>query len=174
MRRPVFFRPYCALGLLVSCAIAAAAGQAVAGAGQVTPVPTLETRTLAAINELRRDHGMLPLRPSETLASEAQSHSLSMAEIGYFAHNSADGSAFRVRVAEVLRGYKALGETLAWASPTLSAEQTLALWLQSPHHRQTILTPGWREIGLGAVHSSSAPGVFRGLEVTILTADFGR
>ena len=31
----------------------------------------------------------------------------------------------------------------------------------------------WREVGFAAVHVASAPGSYRGLEVTILTADFG-
>ena len=35
------------------------------------------------------------------------------------------------------------------------------------------LTPAWREVGLGGVHMVDAPGVYAGLDVTILTADFG-
>jgi uncharacterized protein YkwD len=47
------------------------------------------------------------------------------------------------------------------------------MWLNSPPHRKILLTPRWREVGLSAVHTASAPGVYRGLEVTVLTADFG-
>jgi uncharacterized protein YkwD len=45
--------------------------------------------------------------------------------------------------------------------------------MDSPPHRKNLLTPGWREVGLGAVRALGAPGVYRGLDVTILTADFG-
>jgi hypothetical protein len=36
-----------------------------------------------------------------------------------------------------------------------------------------LLDPNWREIGVSAVHASSAPGVYNGLPVTIVTTDFG-
>jgi uncharacterized protein YkwD len=159
--------------LAVAAFLAAAAVQSAAGAARITRIPTLEVQTLAAINELRREHGLLTLRASPALDSAAQSHSLSMAEHGYFTHRSAGGSAFGTRVGAFFREYRALGETMAWASPALTAQQTLQLWLRSPRHRQTLLSPTWREIGLGAVHAPAAPGVFGGLEVTILTADFG-
>jgi uncharacterized protein YkwD len=159
--------------LAVAAVLTAAAVQSAAGAARVTRVPTLEVQTLAAINELRREHGLPMLRSSAVLASAAQSHSLSMAEHGYFTHSSARGSAFAKRVGADFGRYKAIGETMAWASPALSAQQTLALWLRSPQHRKTLLAPAWSEIGLGAVHTPAAPGAFGGLEVTILTADFG-
>jgi uncharacterized protein YkwD len=66
-----------------------------------------------------------------------------------------------------------VGENLVWASPDLNAREALALWLDSPPHRQNLLRAAWREVGLGAVHSLSAPGVYGGLAATILTADFG-
>ena len=47
------------------------------------------------------------------------------------------------------------------------------MWLESPEHRRIILTAAWREIGLSAVHTASAPNALNGLEVTIVTADFG-
>ncbi len=161
------------LVLGAAAVLAAAAVQSAAGAARITRLPTLEVQTLAAINEFRREHGLLTLQASPALASAAQSHSSSMAEHGYFTHRSAGGSAFGTRVGAFSGGYRALGETMAWASPALTAHQTLQLWLRSPRHRQTLLSPTWREIGLGAVHAPAAPGVFGGLEVTILTADFG-
>jgi uncharacterized protein YkwD len=47
------------------------------------------------------------------------------------------------------------------------------MWMKSPGHRENILTARWREIGLSAVHATAAPGTFRGLDVTIVTTDFG-
>jgi uncharacterized protein YkwD len=162
--------PYRLLTVLAVTAALAAAAQPAAGAAPITRVPTLEEETLAAINQLRREHGLPTVRASAALASVAKSHSVSMAEHGYFSHASLGGSAFASRFGS---GFRALGETMAWASPGLSARRTLALWLRSPSHRQTLLSPTWRVVGLGAVHAVGAPGAFRGLDVTILTVDFG-
>jgi uncharacterized protein YkwD len=49
----------------------------------------------------------------------------------------------------------------------------LAMWIASPEHLRNLLTARWREIGISAVHVSSAPGVFQGQSVTIVTTDFG-
>jgi uncharacterized protein YkwD len=54
----------------------------------------------------------------------------------------------------------------------LSAREVLNLWLASPTHRATLLSPAWRDVGLGAVRAV-AGGVYGGRVVTILTADFG-
>lgn len=43
----------------------------------------------------------------------------------------------------------------------------------SPEHRANLLSRDWREIGIAAVHTASAPGVYGGSAVTILTTDFG-
>jgi uncharacterized protein YkwD len=45
--------------------------------------------------------------------------------------------------------------------------------MNSPEHRENILTPRWREIGVAAIHVGRAPGTFRNLPVTIITTDFG-
>ena len=45
--------------------------------------------------------------------------------------------------------------------------------MASPEHRANILTARWREIGVSAVHVAAAPGVYHGLDVTIVTTDFG-
>jgi uncharacterized protein YkwD len=45
--------------------------------------------------------------------------------------------------------------------------------MSSPEHRANILDPNWREIGVSAQHVASAPGAYKGLEVTVITTDFG-
>jgi uncharacterized protein YkwD len=47
------------------------------------------------------------------------------------------------------------------------------MWLASPEHRANLMNPHWREIGVAAVHVTAAPGIYRGLDVTIVTTDFG-
>jgi uncharacterized protein YkwD len=139
-------------------------------------LPQLESQVLARINEVRRKAGLVPLRASATLGAAAVAQSTSMAEHGFFAHESYGGSPFWKRVAAKYASRAnswSVGENLVWRSPELNARTALDLWLRSPEHRDNLLSPTWREIGLGAVHADSAPGVYEGREVTILTADFG-
>ena len=42
-----------------------------------------------------------------------------------------------------------------------------------PEHTKNMLDPRWREIGIAALHATSAPGVYGDHEVTIVTTDFG-
>jgi Uncharacterized protein with SCP/PR1 domains len=144
---------------------------------QVTAVTPLNGQILRELNRVRRAHGLGPLAPSPRLAAAADSHSRSMAAKGYFTHRSADGSVFWTRIQHFYPsggyGYWAVGENLVWQARELSAKQALRRWMRSPPHRGNLLNPRWREIGLAAVHSPSAPGAYRNMAVTIITADFG-
>lgn len=150
---------------------------ATASASAITQVPGLEAQVLTAINQLRREQGLTPLRLNRALSLAALGHSVSMAEHGFFRHAGYDGSSFWRRIKPRYRprpgAYWGVGENMVWASPGLSSDQALQMWLNSPPHRKNLLTPAWREIGLGGVHALAAPGVYQGLDVTILTADFG-
>jgi uncharacterized protein YkwD len=144
---------------------------------RIAALPALQDELLAAINELRASKGLHALRISPVLSHTALGHSQSMAEHGFFDHAGFDGSPFWTRIKQKYRPLPGsrwrVGENMVWASPQLSAAQAITLWLNSPSHRRNLLAPGWREVGLGAVRAVEAPGVFRGLDVTILTADFG-
>jgi uncharacterized protein YkwD len=155
----------------------AAASRSTARAVGVSTLSELEQQVVAALNQQRVRRGLVPLRINRQLAVAARGHSLSMAQHGYFAHESFDGSAFWVRIKAAypaLRGRSwAAGENLAWASPELTAVETVDMWLHSPQHRQNMLAPRWREVGIGSVRALAAPGVYEGLDATIVTADFG-
>ena len=69
--------------------------------------------------------------------------------------------------------YWSVGENLLWSSPDVSAGGALRMWLASPEHRANLMNPRWREIGVSAIHESHAPGIYKGLDVTIVTTDFG-
>ena len=107
----------------------------------------------------------------------AAQHDREMGRAGYFEHESHDGTAFWKRVGSFYGssgyGYWSVGENLLWSSPEVDAAGALDLWMHSPEHRANILTPRWREIGVSAQHFAAAPGAYKGLEVTIITTDFG-
>ncbi len=150
---------------------------ATASARQTSEVRDLQPQVLVAINELRREQGLRELRLNSALSRAALGHSFSMAKHGFFSHSGWDGSPFWQRIKPNYpphpTTYWGVGENMLWASPDLSADQAIELWLASSPHRKNLLTPTWREVGLGAVRALSAPGVYEGLDVTILTADFG-
>jgi uncharacterized protein YkwD len=136
-----------------------------------------ESSVLIDINRFRTEHGLARLRLSPQLTSAARAHSQQMAQDGYFAHKSADGSAFSTRLRSFYSAPPAqlwaVGENLLWSSSSLTGNRALDMWLASPPHRRNLLDPRWREIGVSAVDEARAPGVYHGLDVTILTTDFG-
>jgi uncharacterized protein YkwD len=167
-------------------AVVAAAALALAGTSPAQPgtggllltaADAIEGPTIDLINQVRTEHGLRPLKVSVRLNEAAETHSVSMATEGYFDHTSSDGTVFWKRIARYFgqAGFRrwTVGENLLWASPDVSPQQAVDMWLASPGHRKVLLSPAWTQIGLAAVHVRNAPGIFEGYDVTIVTADFG-
>ena len=165
-----------AAGVLAAVALAVPVATAAPRRPAVALTP-LETGVLADINAFRRSHHLVPLKLNVRLSAAAQAHTVQMARDGYFAHESADGSSFWQRIRSFYSAspwaYWSVGENLLWSSPDVSPARALKMWLASPEHRANLMNPRWREIGLAALHVAAAPGVFKGLDVTIVTTDFG-
>ena len=67
-----------------------------------------------------------------------------------------------------------VGETLlASQGSTLEAQAIVAAWLQSPPHREIVLAPSWRDLGIGVLYAPSSPSAFGGADAIVVTADFG-
>jgi uncharacterized protein YkwD len=147
------------------------------GARQLTAAPSLDVGLLSAVNDIRAERGLRPVRLSPQLSAAARLHSMEMANSGSFRHESPNGEAFWKRIKRFYdsKGFRtwSVGENILWASPDVTSSGAVELWLDSPRHREILLSPRWSEVGLSAVHAMSAPGEFEGLEVTIVTADFG-
>ena len=124
------------------------------------------------MNRVRESHGLAPLGVSSSLAAAARQHSAEMVTDGYFAHDSHDGSPFWKRIQRYY-GRASVGENLLWVMPDVGAARAVGLWMASPEHRAVILEASWREVGIGAVHANTAPGLFLGRAVTVITTDFG-
>src|SRR4029453_2641177 len=126
----------------------------------------LESAVIERINVVRRGRGLRPLRWNGGLASAADYHSHDMAQKGYFEHDSANGTAFWRRIERFYpsRGFRSwtVGENLLWASDTYGASFAVREWMNSPPHRQNLLSRDWREVGIGALTVSSAPGAYGG------------
>jgi uncharacterized protein YkwD len=146
-------------------------------AGARVHLSAMESQLLSQTNQLRARYGLRPLRFSPGLTAAAKQHSASMAQKGYFSHDSANGGSFFKRIASYYpyRGYRnwSAGENILYSSPDIDSAGALNLWMHSPEHRANLLNRSWREIGLGAFHAANAPGVYGGDAVTVVTADFG-
>lgn len=169
------FRPAAAVAVLVAAGLLAAS--ALATGKSERNRASLSRQVLAAVNSFRLAHGRVPLRESSALDRSARQHSLEMGRVGYFAHPSANGTAFWRRIQRYYpaRGdsYWSVGENLLWRSPNVDASTAMGLWVASPEHLKNLLATQWRQIGISAVHVARAPGVYKGLPVTIITTDFG-
>jgi uncharacterized protein YkwD len=169
-------RTLAALAAVLAAFVAPSQGSARPQTSAV-PESQLQGALLAQINAFRSAHGLVRLRVSTPLDRVADGHSAQMARLGYFSHDSANGQSFSSRIAQVYspRGFRSwsVGENLVWGGPDIGAVRAFRLWLSSPPHRANLLNARWREVGLGAVHSASAPGVYGGGPATIVTADFG-
>ena len=137
----------------------------------------LESGLLARVNSVRRARGLRALKLSRGLTAAAEYHSRQMVQHGFFEHESRNGGSFWKRVERFYpsRGFHSweVGENLAYGSPDLGAAATVRMWMNSPGHRENLLSRGWREIGLASVHDASGGGAFGGGPVTVTTADFG-
>ena len=115
--------------------------------------------TLCVINTERGARGLAPLGTSARLARAAHRHAADMVARAYFSHVSPSGGSLtdRLRRAGYARRQCAWtgGETLAWGTGAMrSPASRVAGWMQSPPHRAILLSPTFREAGIGVVAGS--------------------
>lgn len=135
-----------------------------------SPLPELhslnaqEQGLVQAINHARTARGLPALQVGACLQRAARSHSRAMARTGSFTH----GDWYRRLRRHGVRG-GTLGETLAWGvGVDGTASAIVAMWLASPPHRATMLSRGFRRVGVGI-----AVGTMSGFSgASVATADF--
>jgi uncharacterized protein YkwD len=160
--------------LALSALLSAPAALAQRTAARTTDVQAIDAGVLAQLNAIRTSHGLVPLKLNAALTAAALGHSSEMLADGYFAHDSFDGAPFWKRLGRYAQSRTwSAGENLLWSAGALDGAKALQIWMASPEHRDNILRPGWREIGIAAVYASSADGVYGGSPATVITTDFG-
>jgi uncharacterized protein YkwD len=132
---------------------------------------------VAAVNEVRRAHGLRTLVVSPRLTAAANAHARVLAATGRFAHEWSDGSPFGTWI---LRYYPvaaytrwSAGENLVWSAQPLVAGAAVDEWIASPPHRRNLLDPAWRQVGIGVAGALHAGGVYGGYDVDVGAAEFG-
>jgi uncharacterized protein YkwD len=110
----------------------------------------LEARAVEAVNAERRARGLTALEIDPRLGEVARAHSRDMARKGYFSHVAPDGTNVQQRVRRRGLDFVRVGENLH-KSVNYEDPVTVAVrsWLESPHHRELMLSPDFRLAGMG-------------------------
>ena len=122
--------------------------------GDINP-SNVEKAIHRATNEQRATHGYGRLAYETHLAGIARTHSRAMATRGFFAHESPDGSTTMDRYRRANYDGQQGGENIAkqYAASTTDAESiatdVVEGWMNSPGHRENILTSSFDLEGIG-------------------------
>jgi uncharacterized protein YkwD len=124
----------------------------------------IEGSITCLINQERVAFGLPPVQANPSLRQAALSHSNEMVQLGYFEHTSPAGLTFVDRIKDT--GYTQgaqlweVGENLVWGSGPLSTPRSLVTsWMNSPPHRENLLRPQFRDIGVAAVAGTPENGL---------------
>jgi uncharacterized protein YkwD len=106
----------------------------------------LRDAVVCLINRTRTARGLPPLRPAPRLSFAAQGHTDQMVARQSFSHESG-GSDPGTRLSRVGFRWSAFGEDIStgYATPVLAVHG----WLASPDHCRIMLSPSYRDIGVG-------------------------
>jgi uncharacterized protein YkwD len=153
------------LGVIALAASAMLIAASSASAADCGPVDTevsglsqsqMESSIGCLINDERSSYGLQPVAPNADLRQAALSHSNEMIAESYFEHTSPEGLTFidRIDSTGYMNGARSwvVGENLVWGTGPLSTPQAVVTaWMNSPPHRENLLRPTFREIGIAAV-----------------------
>lgn len=122
----------------------------------------VDAATLCLMNQLRAARGMQPLRANSALERIASGQASDMVRGHYFGDQSLSGQSPLARV--MASGYVAhpsavrllTAQNIGWGTgPNATPAGIVRAWMHSPPHRRIMLTPAYRDAGVGA--SPSVP-----------------
>lgn len=123
-----------------------AGAPAPAGAAGAAAPPQHAVEVLQLVNEARRAKGLAPLTLDPALAKVATAHSKKMAAAGKMAHDGIGDGNPADRIRKALPKSTHTAENVAAGQPTAAA--VVKGWMDSPPHRENILRPEVRHIGV--------------------------
>ncbi len=124
---------------------------------QMAGLTQQEAEILKLVNDERARASRKPLQWSPRLTVVARGHSYDMAMRHYLAHGSPEGTGPAERVGGVGIGYQAVGENIymdEYRDQHQLAARAVAAWLNSPTHRDNLLSDGFTETGVGVARAS--------------------
>jgi uncharacterized protein YkwD len=176
------------LGVLVAAALTAVAlatsPRAQAGDVLLAPLticpnpsisapPALQIKAMLCYHRYaRRRARVRELRTSVQLFRSAVLKAQWITSCGRFTHTPC-GHSFATAFSDAgyTSGTWSIGENLGWGDGSLAGvREMFSAWLRSPEHRQNIVRPGWRQMGLARLHLIHLFGYH---DVTLWVAHFG-
>jgi len=135
--------------------------------------PAFEQEVLRLVNQIRLDNGLLPMKQVEGLTNAARFHATDMSEENYFSHTGHDrvngelveSCSWSDRIHSYYTDWNLIGENIAagFATP----QSVVDGWMNSPGHKQNILSPNNWETGIGYFQGSGSYSYY-------WAQDFGR
>lgn len=119
-------------------------------------------------NQARSEHSIQALTPNTTLMSAAQAKAEDMAANHYFAHFSPSGKTPWDFFKEAGYSYRVAGENLAITNENEQA--VINGWLNSPTHRENLLSNQYGDIGIGIARFGDYQG---NKNTTVIVALYG-
>jgi uncharacterized protein YkwD len=120
----------------------------------------IEQEVLIYVNKEREAAGLDPLIWDEKLRDIAEYKANEMLQYQYFSHTSpVTGGPMNLAVDYFKYETNGFGENLLYYYGSsdhnmVSAERMVQDWMNSPPHRENILRPEWKKLGVGVVYSS--------------------
>jgi uncharacterized protein YkwD len=159
--------------LLISAPAASACRGGNRPAGSQSPSATRHA-IRCLINKRRVRHGLRAVRGDAPLANASQSHADAMARENFFSHVGPDGNpGTRAAAAGYPEtGRWSVGELLGFGTGRAGSPGAIvADWMHSSEHRTVLLSPGWRQVGIGVTKGS--PFGADGPGMATYAVDFG-
>lgn len=133
-------------GLTLGCFSFIPADPAAAGSAKQDRV---ERAVVKQVNSIRAQHGLRPLRRSRGLARAADVKAREVASTQVLSHDSPDGTPMHSRVRKYVKA-RSVGETIGYVpARSRQASAIVRAWMASPSHRQALLSPTFRRVGVG-------------------------
>jgi uncharacterized protein YkwD len=130
------------------------------------PTPTdsarVDASTLCLLNQVRAAYRLLPLRSNRELQAVAGKQATGMVRDNYFGDDSPSGQTPATLIEALPYGAHAsslaTAQNLGWGTRSAATPAGIVTaWMQSPPHREVILTGAYREVGVGV--SPAVPSI---------------
>jgi uncharacterized protein YkwD len=120
--------------------------------------------TLCLVNAERSRFGRRALRANAQLALAGVRHASDMVTSKYFSHDEPSGQDFVQRILSAdyapASALASAGENLAWGTMQLATPRSIVRsWMTSATHRENLLSPDYREIGIAIVVGAPVAGM---------------
>lgn len=124
------------------------AWSAVLAADEDKLTPTKEEQAALDLTNKEREAAKVPpLKFHPTLYKAAREHSENMAKQNKLDH-SLDGVSFVDRMTATKYPGRGYGENIACGNPEMSAKEAVAVWMNSPPHKENLLKEAFGEVGI--------------------------